>query len=81
MWLQYDRFLDDLFTICSDIEPSTIFRILPNVELAARKFEMPENMGINIKPIRIPLESGQSFDYTIPPGGYVIFEVPETTDK
>lgn len=77
----YQEDTDVTFTVCSDIDSSTIYRILPNVELAARKFEMPENMGINIKPMRIPLESGQPFDYTIPPGGYVIFEVPETTDK
>lgn len=74
----FQNYTEVKFTIDSKVDPSTIYRILPNVELAARKFEKAENMGMQIKPVRIPLASGLPLIYSIPPGGYVIFEVPDT---
>lgn len=53
-----------------------IYRILPDTELAARKFETKEDMKMEIKPIRIPILKGVPLQLTIPAGGYLIFEVP-----
>lgn len=59
------------------INSAGIYSIFPDVELAAKKFESKENMKIEVKPVRIPVQQWQPLELDLPGGGYAIFEVPQ----